>query len=141
MKILVLILFIGFYSCDFKDKDQKNPETQDMNVGRSRLSISNSGKMKDLQEIIKIIKIVRNKITVETDVIWTKYESPIELQQEIDKALKELEDGNLEKLELLNSHFYPTSTFQEISISNGWSEEYIELSTKFDKLYKSITSN
>jgi len=28
--------------------------------------------------------------------------------------------------------FAPTSDIQEISMSGGWSEEYIELSTKFD---------
>jgi len=38
----------------------------------------------------------------------------------------------------LNMLFAPTGTFQEHSISNGWSNEYLALAEKFDKIYDAL---
>jgi hypothetical protein len=35
--------------------------------------------------------------------------------------------------DILKVEFAPTSTIQEIAMSNGWHDEYLKLSTKFDK--------
>ncbi|MEX0813579.1 MAG: hypothetical protein WD048_15280 [Chitinophagales bacterium] len=94
--------------------------------------------MSELQPIIDIIQIVREKITDETDVIWAGYDNPTELQDEIDKELNELKSGNLEMLDKFKNRFLPTATFQEISLSNGWGDEFIKLSDRFDKLYKRV---
>lgn len=37
-------------------------------------------------------------------------------------------------MEKINLLFAPTGDLQEISISNGWGEKFIEVSSKFDKL-------
>ena len=34
--------------------------------------------------------------------------------------------------------FAPTSTYQEISLSNGWGNEFLKLADQFDKLYEKI---
>jgi hypothetical protein len=38
----------------------------------------------------------------------------------------------------VQTEFLPTSTYQEISISNGWGDNYIKLSSEFDKLYEKL---
>ncbi|RZJ78208.1 MAG: hypothetical protein EOO20_28070 [Chryseobacterium sp.] len=91
-----------------------------------------------IPELIALIKLVKSKVTEGSDIIWTKYESDAELRKELDIAINQLQSGNISSLEELNIHFAPTSTFQEHSMSNGWVEEYIIISTKFDRLYKKI---
>ena len=90
--------------------------------------------MSDLNQLIEIIKTVRLKITDETDVMYTRYDNARDLQKEIDNDLNELINGNMKKLEVFQSHFAPTTTFQEISLSNGWGEEYIVLADRFDSI-------
>jgi hypothetical protein len=34
--------------------------------------------------------------------------------------------------------FLPTSTYQELAMSNGWSEEYLQIAEKLDSIYKRI---
>jgi hypothetical protein len=97
--------------------------------------------MTELEEIIKIIKTARLKITDDTELVWSGYDSVAGLQAAIDNDIKELIAGDLTKLDSFKFHFLPTSTFQEISLSNGWSEEYMELSLDFDKYYESIKNN
>lgn len=92
--------------------------------------------MNEISEIISIIKETRNHINDSTDVIWTNYKNAQELQNEMDNDIQDLENGKLISLEKYKMYFLPTATFQEISIANGWSEEYMKLAEKFDELYE-----
>ncbi len=67
--------------------------------------------------------------------LWTSYDSPIELRQELEEIISLLSTNDYSKIHDLYVHFLPSSTFQEHSMSNGWSKEYLKLSSKFDKLY------
>jgi len=88
------------------------------------------------QELIDILKIVKSKLTDESDLIWTRYDTSKQLRDELDNYIKQLKEGDSSCLEKLNMHFAPTSTFQEHSIVNGWADEYIKLSDRFDKIYE-----
>jgi hypothetical protein len=94
--------------------------------------------MNEIQSMVDIIQIIRTNITNETDVIWAGYNDPKELQDEIEKELNELRNGNLEMMEKFKLRFLPTATFQELSLSNGWGDEFIILANRFDKLYDSV---
>ena len=94
--------------------------------------------MSEIQSITDLIQTIRAKITDDTDVIWAGYNNPTELQAEIDKDLNELKNGNLDILVNFKDRFLPTATFQEVSISNGWGEEFLTLADRFDKLYESL---
>ena len=94
--------------------------------------------MSDVDHIINIIKIVRGKISGDTDVVWAGYNGVTQLQTDIDKDLEKLLNGDLNILDAFKQRFMPTATFQEISLSNGWEDEFIELADNFDKLYDSI---
>lgn len=92
--------------------------------------------MTDLEKIIHIIKTVRDKITIDTDVVRAGYDSAADLQADLETNLDELTKGNLDKLDTFKHHFLPTATFQEVSLSNGWGNEYIKLADKYDRLYE-----
>ncbi|SFD35407.1 hypothetical protein [Flavobacterium phragmitis] len=87
-------------------------------------------------EVIKVLQVVKSKITSEIDLLWTHYNSVEELRSEINRIDYLLKDKNEKGLELLGYLFAPTGTFQEISMQNEWIEEYINLSSEFDTLYK-----
>ena len=93
-----------------------------------------------MQEIIHIITIVKDRIKDSSDMIRTHYDSSLELRAELEGFITELHKGNAGSLEKLKLHFAPTGTFQEHSISNGWIEEYMKLSTRFDEIYQSLKS-
>ncbi len=89
-------------------------------------------------EIIEILTIIRSKINSETDVSWTHFNTIEELTQMIDSSIDGLKRNENVVIEELAIHFAPTSTFQELSISNGWTEEYLMLADRFDDAVKKI---
>ncbi len=87
---------------------------------------------------IEIIETVKSKITPQTDIVWTRYESTNELLNEIEINLLLLKNYDRSGWEFFSYAFAPTGTFQEISIQNGWAEEFLELAEKFDKYYHTL---
>ena len=97
-------------------------------------------KNKYFKEIINLLSIVKDKVNSTADVNWTTYDSAEELIDEINYCIKSIEAYDLKGLEKVKIHFLPTSTFQELAISNGWGDEYISLADKFYVLHEKITS-
>ncbi len=89
---------------------------------------------KDLTEILKEI---REKVTDDSDLMWTSFETADELRKEIDKLVLRLNSNDKNVLKDIYVHFLPTYTFQEHSMQNGWSEEYMKFAEQFDRIYKS----
>lgn len=94
----------------------------------------------DWMRVIKILGDIKSKITPETDLLWTNYNSAEELIAEINIIDNLLQDKDERGLELLRSLFAPTGTFQEIAMQNDWIQEYLNLSLEFDTLYKILKS-
>jgi hypothetical protein len=91
-----------------------------------------------LQELVTLLSTVREKFTDESDMVWTRYTSPEDVRIELNAYLDQLRNSDTSCLDSLNSHFAPTSTFQEHSIQNGWADEYLELAKAFDTIYLSM---
>ena len=89
-----------------------------------------------LQDFIHIINKVREKISDDSDVVWTRYSTPKEMRAGLDVYLLQLQAGDTGCMQDLNILFAPTGAFQEHSISNGWADEYLLLAKEFDMLYK-----
>lgn len=83
-------------------------------------------------DLIEILKRVRVNVGNDSDCNWSYYESPQDVHKEIDKYISELKNGNLDSLSEIRMHFAPTSGYQELSMQNNWSKEYLELADKFD---------
>ena len=93
------------------------------------------------QELIDILNKVKEKITDDSDLVWTSYETAIELRDELDSCIEQLGKGDRSCLETLNMHFLPTSTFQEHSLQNNWPNEYMKLSKNFDRIYAKMKNH
>ena len=87
------------------------------------------------RELIEILNKVKERFTDDSDLLWTSYETAKELRDELDVYMEQLSKGDKSCLENLNMHFLPTSTFQEHSLKNDWTNEYMKLSEKFDSIY------
>lgn len=85
--------------------------------------------MKSLKEIlIKTVELLSK--SGESD--WIPL-TPKEVVKNLETQLEKLENNEKTDRLLLEMEFTPTSTIQEISMTNGWSNEHIKLSSNFDK--------
>ncbi|GAA3752657.1 MULTISPECIES: hypothetical protein [Flavobacterium] len=92
----------------------------------------------DWDAVLKILGIIKSKITEETDLLWTNYNSAEELIAEINIIDNLLQDRNIKGVQVLGYLFAPTGTLQEIAMQNDWIQEYLNLSSKFDTLYENL---
>ncbi len=89
-------------------------------------------------ELIDILIKIKERFTDNSDMLWTSYESAKEVRDELDDFLEQLKKDDISCLEDLNLHFLPTSTFQEHSLQNNWTKEYMKLSDQFDRIYSKM---
>jgi hypothetical protein len=87
------------------------------------------------KEAINIINQVKTKITDESDMAWTHYDTAKQLREELELYIRQFQNGDVSSLEKVKFLFLPTATLQEHSIANGWPDEYLALAEKFDSLY------
>ena len=93
--------------------------------------------MVDYDKIIMILKKIRSIIDDEnTDMIYSGYDTKEEVINEIDIYISKLMVKDCSVIAKINLLFAPTGTFQELSISNNWSDLYMELSELFDRAIK-----
>ena len=90
------------------------------------------------QELIDIIKRVKEKISDDSDMVWTTYEDAGQLRTKLEACIEKLKVGDNTCLEQMRLLFLPTANLQEHSIVNGWPDEYLALAEKFDHLYSTI---
>ncbi len=89
-------------------------------------------------ELIELLTELKKRISDDSDVAWTRFNTVQELRDHIDDFISRLQHGDKDVLNEINIDFAPTSTFQELSISNGWSDDFMKLADQFDRIYKGI---
>ncbi|MHA1472865.1 MAG: hypothetical protein ACTSQW_07195 [Promethearchaeota archaeon] len=89
--------------------------------------------------LIEILESIK-KLILEprTDLIWSTFDNKDELVFEIDTHIQKLKLQDFSKLKNLILLFAPTSDFQEISLSSGWSNRYLNISERFDVAVESL---
>jgi hypothetical protein len=90
------------------------------------------------QKIIEVLDVILATVNSETDVAFTKFNTPQELMADITKDIEKLKLQDHETLAKLCLMFSPTGTYQELSISNGWGDEYLQLAHKFDLCFQKL---
>ncbi len=68
----------------------------------------------------------------ENDFLWSSWEDSSDAFEEIDGLLAQLELGRLPSRGSLTVLFLPTGPMQEVAISSGWGDEFLELANRFD---------
>jgi hypothetical protein len=96
----------------------------------------------EIKGIIRILRRIKELMDVKgTNVLFSSFNTNIEIIESIETHINMLNNYDFSVLDELILLFLPTSDLQELSISNGWSEEYLELSKQFDSLIQLITKN
>ncbi len=90
------------------------------------------------QEITVILRQVKSYTTVTADTVWAGFNNAEEFLEELDNDIANIEMCDYAALEKVNIEFAATGTYQELSISNGWADEYIHLSSNFDTAYEKL---
>lgn len=83
-------------------------------------------------DLIEILQTIKAKVHINSICDWSYFNSPEDVHKEIDRYISELKNGNLASLNEIKMHFAPTSGYQELSMQNNWSAEYLKLAEKFD---------
>ncbi|MDI9862335.1 hypothetical protein [Flectobacillus roseus] len=92
----------------------------------------------DFQKVKHILEAIKSWITDETGTVWAGSEKGKEFLVDLNADIEKIKFCDFKTLDKLNMEFAPTSTYQEISLSNGWADEFTKLAEQFDKLYKNI---
>ena len=67
------------------------------------------------------------------DFVWSRYENAEEAITDMTRIIAALRNGDEAVLKEIQLLFGPTGSIQEISISSGWGNEYIEISARVDR--------
>jgi hypothetical protein len=86
-----------------------------------------------LEKLISVIKETRSYLAREgNDYSWSSWNDREQALAEIDSILAQLESGSVPEIDVL---FAPTGPIQEVSMSSGWSREFLKLAERFDEAY------
>lgn len=89
-------------------------------------------------KLIAILDSVKEKITDDSDVVWSNVDSPAQLRAMIDDCITGLQQRDSNSINRLHNLFAATGKIQEHSISNGWGEEFLEIAEQFDNMIASL---
>jgi len=66
------------------------------------------------------------------DFAWSSWEDDAAALREVDNLIARMESGNLPSRSELTVLFLPTGPIQEVSVSSGWGDEFLNLADRFD---------
>jgi hypothetical protein len=92
--------------------------------------------MDHLQKLIAVLREARAFLALESnDFLWSSWKDQNQAISEIDSIIRELENGSVPDMRVL---FAPTGPMQEVGLSSGWEQEFLELAERFDKEYEIV---
>jgi len=103
-----------------------------------RLLTSKIGFYDDFQKVREILETIRDYTDKDTDTVWAGYDNADEFLTDLNADIEKVKFCDFATLDKLEMEFAPTSTYQELSLSNGWSENFLELAKRFDKLNEKL---
>jgi hypothetical protein len=78
-------------------------------------------------------KIIEKLSLPDCDVVWSHYESQTDAIVDIQDHIDRLKNGDYSRYQDLKLLFAPTGSLQEISLSNDWADEFLELAKQFNR--------
>lgn len=92
----------------------------------------------DFQKVREILETIKNRTIIEADVVWSGYDNGKEFLDDLNTDIEKIKFCDFTTLDKLKMEFAPASTYQEISLSSGWNNDFLKLAELFDKLYEKI---
>ena len=87
----------------------------------------------NLQDLIAVLLDARELLEKpENEFSWSSWRHADHAIAEIDGLLEQLESGQLPERSALEILFLPTGPLQDVSLSSGWGDEFLELADIFD---------
>lgn len=87
----------------------------------------------NFQNLIAVLQEARALLSnPENNFIWSSWEDSSDAIAEVNGLLAQLETEELPSRGSLEVLFLPTGPIQEVSLSSGWGDEFIELAGRFD---------
>jgi hypothetical protein len=72
------------------------------------------------------------------DFAWSSWEDAAATLAELDGLIAAIKSGQLPPQLDLAVHFAPTGPMQEVSLSSGWAQEFLDVAARFDALAKRV---
>ena len=88
-------------------------------------------------ELIRLLERTKEHIDRSEESIWAGL-SPAEIGMDLTIAIEALRSTEAVDRDQLRMHFAPTGPLQETSMMSGWTDEYMEVSSRFDTLIDQI---
>ena len=89
--------------------------------------------MPQVAKLLSVLEEARGLLAAaDNNFAWSSWRDCNDALDEIDTILSGLRSGILPSALTLHVLFAPTGPIQEVSLSSGWGDEYIELAERFD---------
>ena len=89
------------------------------------------------KELIHILQENLKYVESSGDSDWSEMSSA-EISNQLKKSISKIAQGKRPRKFWLNYLFSPAGPLQETAIANGWTDQYMELSSQFDKIIKEL---
>ena len=85
------------------------------------------------RELIEVLRAAKGLLSIDkNDFAWSRWEGAEDALKELDGLIDTIEAGKLlERLDV-SLLFAATGPIQEVSLSSGWSKEFLALAARFD---------
>jgi hypothetical protein len=98
------------------------------------------------QTLIQVLREARELLVrPDNDFTWSSWEDAEAALKEIDGILSRLESGDPPRRGGIEILFLPTGPIQEVSLSSGWGQEFVDLANRFDaaieQAYGTVSGN
>jgi hypothetical protein len=88
-----------------------------------------------VQEAISLLESMRSYIQDDAELMWTSYQSTVEVRQEIDGCMEGIRKLDLKAIERAATFFIPTGDFQNMALDSGWGDVFLIFAERYDKVY------
>jgi len=89
----------------------------------------------DIAALLEIFSEVRTMVArPENDFDWSSWEDEAAALEEIDGLLASLRAGAPPDTHTMRVLFTPTGPMQEVSLSSGWGNRFLELAERYDEV-------
>lgn len=86
-----------------------------------------------IQELIAILREARNLLALPgNNFFWSSWEDTNAALTDMDGFIAEIESGRMPERMKLEILFAPTGSIQEVSVSSGWGDVFLNLAARFD---------
>lgn len=93
--------------------------------------------MEPKQELVAVLCEIRALLArPDNDFGWSSWNDASEALSEIDRLIAAIERGDMPMRLDISILFAPTGAIQDVSLSSGWSQEFLKIAAQYDAIEK-----